>query len=151
MDKKENTFKKNIHWNGALVMSSHFSLFVDDTVSGVAHLCQLQKLTAVYKCTILLASFPCFVIKLSVGVNLWYSATFCQPSLCVSGKLWVSRRIFVKFLTDVVLLDVISVLYFLIDTNFTARSSEIHTNAAWYRVLKFLWWEIFEKCETVVW
>jgi len=51
-------------------MPSYFGLFVDVMVSGVAHLCQLQKATVVYKCTILLAIFPCFVIKLSVGVNL---------------------------------------------------------------------------------
>jgi hypothetical protein len=50
-------------------MSSHFGLFVDVMVSGVAHLSQLQKVTVVYKCTILLASFPYFVIKLSVGVT----------------------------------------------------------------------------------
>jgi len=35
-----------------------------------------------------------------------------------------------KFLTDVVLLDVTSPLYFLIDTNFATRSSGFHTNAA---------------------
>jgi len=64
-------------------MSSHFSLFVDVMVSGVAHLGQLQNVNVVYHCTILLASFPYFVIKLSVGVNLWYSLTFRQPSLCV--------------------------------------------------------------------
>jgi hypothetical protein len=51
-------------------MSSHFGFFVDVIVSGVAHFCQLQKVTVVYKCTILLASCPCIVIKLSVGVNL---------------------------------------------------------------------------------
>jgi len=28
-------------------MSSHFGLFVDVMVSGVAHLCQLQKMTVV--------------------------------------------------------------------------------------------------------
>jgi hypothetical protein len=50
-------------------MSSHFGLFVDVVVSGVAHLCQLQKVTLVYKCTILLTSFPYFVTELSVGVN----------------------------------------------------------------------------------
>jgi len=47
-------------------MSSHFGLFVKVMVSGVAHLCQQQKATVVYKCTILLASFPYFVIKLYV-------------------------------------------------------------------------------------
>jgi len=51
-------------------MSPHFGLFVDVVLSGVAHFCQLQKVTVVYKCTILLASCTYIVIKLSVGVNL---------------------------------------------------------------------------------